>query len=80
MKNITALIIICGLLAGCVKSEPVPIAYNCPKIKLPAAPDISYLNKLNDKSSPADIVKAWIAAANAYHAWAIAVRRQVEKS
>lgn len=63
-------------VTSCTTSKPTPIAYDCPRILLPADPVIP-IRKLTDKSKPDDVIKAWVATAVAYRDWNRVVRKQV---
>lgn len=54
----------------------LPISYGCPPVKLPPDP-VSYVDKLNYKSTPDEVVQAWVATALSYRNWHRAVRYQV---
>lgn len=69
----------CLLLVACASNKVIPIAYNCPRVTLPPDP-IPATKTLNAKSTPGDVMKAWVATAYAYRGWNMAVRRQVETS
>lgn len=69
-----AIICFC-LVAGCSTQKPLPVVYDLPTIKLPAAPP-EFTQGLNDKSTPDEVVKAWVASSVAYKSWMIAVKRQ----
>lgn len=75
----TALVIVLGLSFSACTPKITPVAYNCPKIQLPADP-IAPANKLTDKSQPDEVMKAWVVTAIAYRDWNRAVRRQIESS
>ena len=72
------LIVAVALLAGCA-TKPKPVAYHCPRLQLPPDPTI-YVLKLNKKSTPNEVVQAWVATTLAYRNWNKAVRQQVEFS
>ena len=62
-------------LVGCA-TKPIEIAYDCPKLILPKDP-ILYTQKLTNKSSAEQVMKSWVATANAYRDWNVTVRKQV---
>jgi hypothetical protein len=53
-----------------------PIAYECPKVILPADP-ILPIKTLTAKSTPDQVMKSWIATATAYRDWNRVVRKQI---
>jgi hypothetical protein len=52
---------------------------SCAHVDLPADPK-STVNLLSDKSTPDQVIKAWVATAYAYREWNIIVRKQIEAS
>ena len=66
------------MLCGCVP-KPVPVVLDCPRIVLPMNPAVP-LTHLNAKSTPDEVIKAWITTATLYRDWNVIVRRQVESS
>ena len=75
MKH-AALLVASLLLTGCASEiEPVPVAYNCPRLMLPDDP-VPATIQLTDKSTPDEVIKAWVATAYAYRGWNQIVRKQ----
>lgn len=67
------------ILTSCSTVKPIPVAYDCPKLVLPADP-ITPIDKLTDKSKPDEVMKAWVSTAVAYRDWNRIVRQQVNVS
>ena len=73
------LIIVLVLCLPTCAMKPTPIAYQTPHIMLPPDPIPATAN-LNPKSSPDQVVKAWVATATAYKKWCSIVREQISSS
>lgn len=71
-RAISAILIL--FLVGC--SSPVLIP-QVQAIKLPPDP-VNGVAALTDKSSPDEVVRAWVATATAYRNWNRTVRKQIE--
>lgn len=56
-----------------------PVAYKCPAIIFPADP-IPAVYKISRKSSPDEVMKAWVSTAVAYKRWNQIARKQVQSS
>lgn len=70
------LIFISLILYGCTTKQ-TSIAYDYPKIKLPADP-IDYTKILTDISSPDEVIKAWVSTATGYKEWNVIVKDQLK--
>ena len=66
------------VLCACAQ-RPIPIAYECPKLQLPADP-VAPVRTLTPQSSADEVIKAWVATAVAYETWNVVVRKQVNSS
>lgn len=76
-KRVCVIIVFLACSSCTHKSEP--IAYQCPPILLPPDPKAAVL-KLTVKSSPDEVIKAWVATAVAYRDWNRIVKKQVNAS
>lgn len=76
MRQVILCFFIIAFTTGCGTKAIQPIAYDCPKIKLPNDP-IDYTKSLNEKSTPDEVIKAWVATAQSYKGWNKTVRRQI---
>ena len=79
MLSFKRLTVITAILSITSCSTPVKVAYECPRIQLPADP-VAPVTKLTDKSTPDEVIKAWVATATVYRNWNKTVRKQVETS
>lgn len=66
------------LFTGCA-TKPVPVAYDCPTLELPADP-VPATRKLTDKSRPDEVIKAYVKTVRDYVSWNQVVRAEVETS
>ena len=76
-KKWTIMAYVAGSLTACTSVKPV--AFKCPRIILPADP-VPATRKLTPKSTPDQVVKAWVATSYLYQGWNKTVRQQVENS
>ncbi len=67
------------LLNACSGHTILPIPSAPPRIELPPDP-VPATSYITDKSTSADIMKAWISTAVAYRGWNQTVRKQIENS
>lgn len=73
MKKLLFLSLI--FIAGC-SSQPLKLAYDCPRISLPPIPALPVKN-LNDNSQPDEVVKAYVASIRLMKDWSVAVNKAV---
>lgn len=78
-KKILSIFLILSTLSGCFNKNPVPIAYNCPKIVLPKSP-LPIIYTLKKSATPDEIIKAWVTTTIQYKAWHDTVVKQVNLS
>jgi hypothetical protein len=69
--------IILSLIVTSCTTTPVPVVYNCPAIVLPQLP-VAQTSRLKPDATPDKIIKAWVATATEYKAWAISAQKQVQ--
>ncbi len=82
IKNIKCILVlyVVMLISSCAtENKPIKIVYHVPEIKLPPIPNAA-TNKLSDKSTPAEIMKAWVATATAYRGWSLTVKKMIDDS
>lgn len=65
------------MLSACA-SSPTQIAYKCPAISLPREPELP-ISLLNDKSTPPEVMKSYVASVVALKKWDAAVIQQVSQ-
>lgn len=76
-RSITAILVSSLWIVGCANTKRSVITIHPQPIKLPSDP-VNYVSRLNDKSSPDEVVKAWVSTATAYRNWNRIVRKQIE--
>ncbi len=76
MKEVLVALVVSCLVCGCTHDNPVKVVYDIPELSLPPDP-IPYTNTLTSKSTPDQVMKAWVATAMQYRGWNQAVRKEV---
>ena len=71
-------IMVIFILTSC-STVRTPVTLDCPQLVLPADP-VSPLSKISDKSTPDEVMKAWVSTAILYRDWNRIVRKQVQES
>jgi len=70
-----ALAVLLAALCSCA-SNTTPIAYHCPMIELTDIPKLP-LDKLNKKSKPDEVVKAYVSSVVLLKGWAKITKEQI---
>ena len=76
LKIFLSLIAVLILTSCSCKPQLIPIVQKLPPIILPSDP-VNYTKNLTLKSSPDEVIKAWVATAISYRNWNIIVRKQI---
>ena len=75
LAYLSLLVFLAIFASGCA-SKPIPVAYQCPKLRLPPDP-ILPIEKLKITSTPDQVAKACVATITSLRGWNSAVRQEV---